>query len=216
MTKAKRTSLKSIRKEEIMRAALTVLSERGSANVTLDDIAQASGFSKGGITYYYSSKESLIKDVFEYFFSYVWKRGDEIIRKDIPPLEKLISFNWLYDQDDEHTKKVYPLLFDFLVLATYNTEYRKSFHEWIKNWVKLTVLIVEEGKTCGDFQIDDVQGAAQLVSAAAHGIGTRWYLDKDNGHTTEWAKKAFRHAAITILNYRGDATMAGTFIDPGV
>ena len=68
MPKVKRTALKDIRREEIMQAAVDVLSERLCSTMTLDDIAKASGLSKGGITYYYSSKEALIKDVFEYYF----------------------------------------------------------------------------------------------------------------------------------------------------
>lgn len=211
--KAKRISMKAIRKEEIMKAALTVLSERGSANITLDDIAKASGFSKGGITYYYSSKETLIKDVFEYFFSYVWERGHEKIRHNIPPLDKLLDFSWLYDEDDEQTQKIYPLLFDILVLSTYNKMYRESFQNWVGKWVNIALPIIEEGRACGDFQIEDVKGAAQLISATAQGIGIRWYLDRDH-HTTEWAVKAFRHAVITTLNYKGaGAPLAGTFID---
>jgi AcrR family transcriptional regulator len=198
MTKAKRTSMRSIRKEEIMNAALTVLSERGSANVTLDDIANASGFSKGGITYYYASKEALIRDVFEQFFEYIWERSESLIRMNISPLEKLEAFVWLYDQKDDQVNKIYPLLFDILVLATYNDEYRKAFQKWVHRWVKITVSMVEEGKTSGDFKVDDVQATAQLIAATAQGIGIRWYLDRDI-HTTEWAVEAFRTAVHAIL-----------------
>ncbi len=54
MPQVEKTSLETIRKEEILKAALTIISEKGSANVTLESIAKAAGFSKGGITYYFS------------------------------------------------------------------------------------------------------------------------------------------------------------------
>jgi len=201
VTKTKRVSVKSIRKEEIMNAALTALSERGSANVTLDDIAKASGFSKGGITYYYSSKEALIRDVFEHFFDYVWERSNAAIGMNIPPLEKLLSFAWLYDDKDDQANKVYPLLFDILVLATYNDEYRDAFQKWVRSWVDMTVKMVEEGKSSGDFDVEDVQATAQLIAATAQGIGIRWYLDRDH-HTSKWAAEALRTAICSILRVK--------------
>jgi AcrR family transcriptional regulator len=195
----KRVSMKAIRKDEIMQAALTVLSERGSTNVTLDDIAKASGFSKGGITYYYSSKDALIKDVFEYFFSDVYKRADAETGKKDTPLEKILSYVWLYDRNDDQCSKIYPLLFDVLVLATNNDEYRASIQKWVHSWLDQAVKILEEGNSIGDFHIEDIQGTAMLISAIAQGIGTRWFLDKDS-HTTEWAQKAYTQAIIATLN----------------
>lgn len=212
MPKAKRISMKSIRKEEIMKAALTVISERGSANVTLDDIAKASGFSKGGITYYYASKEALTRDVFEHFFTYIWERAYLELHKNMTSLDKLLSFVWLYDRKDDQTKKIYPLLFDILVLATYNDEYRDVFRNWVHNWVNIAVEIIEEGNSTGEFQVDDVEGAAQLISATAQGIGIRWYLDQEH-HTTEWAVKAFQQAVIAVVNGKGDHALTGNFVD---
>ena len=120
MANRKRTSLKDIRVEEIMQAALEVLSAKGSANVTLDDVAKASGFSKGGITYYYSSKDALFKDVFEHFFNSVYKRSYEEIADLQNPVDKLLSFTWLYDENDYQTKNLWPLFFDILTLAGFN------------------------------------------------------------------------------------------------
>lgn len=182
-----------------MNAALIVLSERGSANVTLDDIAKASGFSKGGITYYYASKEALIKDVFEQFFEYIWERAYDGIRMNVPPIEKLEAFVWLYDEKDDQVKKIYPLLFDILVLATYNDDYRETFQKWVRRWVDMTVEMVEEGKSTGDFKVEDVEATAKLIASTAQGIGIRWYLDRDF-HTSEWAVEAFRTAVYAILH----------------
>lgn len=203
MPEAKRTSLKTIRKEEILKAALTVISERGSANVTLDDIAKAAGFSKGGITYYYSSKEALIKDVFEYFFETVYKKANDEISKSKDPLSKMFSLVWLYDPNDRVTKLMYPLLFDILVLATYNDEYRVAFQRMVKTWVKIANSTLEEGKASGLFQIEDINGVAQLLSATAQGIATRWYLDREH-HSTEWATDSYKKAVIAFLNVQTD------------
>jgi len=195
----KRASLKDIRKEEIMQAALTVLSERGSANVTLDDIAKASGFSKGGITYYYSSKEALIKDVFEYFFEDVYKKAYEMMAKEKDPLGKLSSYTWLYDLNDSQTKIMWPLIFDIMAISPHKEEYRLSFQTWVTKWVGIVSDILREGNETGQFQVDDIKETAQLISSTAQAIGARCYLDSKN-HTEEWATKSFNYAITSFLN----------------
>ncbi len=47
------------RREEILTAAILLISARGSCNVTMNDLAAFSGLSKGGIAYYYSNKDIL-------------------------------------------------------------------------------------------------------------------------------------------------------------
>lgn len=108
--------MKDIRREEIIQAAVTVFSGRMCSNMTLDNIAKASGFSKGGITYYYSSKEALIKDVFEYYFEYIYKTAKQQVAKQKDPLSKLFSFVWMYDGDDPQTRILCPLTFDMMAI----------------------------------------------------------------------------------------------------
>jgi len=108
--KANIKSLESIRKEEILKASLTSIADEGTINVTLDSIAKAAGFSKGGITYYYSSKEVLLNEVFKYFHSIIHERAIKYIAKQTDPLQKLRSCLWLYNADDSRTKIMIPLL----------------------------------------------------------------------------------------------------------
>lgn len=203
MPESKRTSLKTIRKEEIMKATLVVLAERGSANVTLDDIAKAAGFSKGGITYYYASKEALIKDVFEYFFKSVYQKAEEGIAKKTDPLNKFFSLVWLFRPDDYISETMYPLLFDILVLAANNDEYREAFQRMVKKWVNMAEELLEEGCETGIFQVEDISTTAKLISCTAQGIATRWYLDREN-HTTDWAVKSFKRTVMALLNVKAD------------
>ena len=203
MTSPQRTSLKDIRKEEIMKAALNVLSERGSANITLDDIAKAAGFSKGGITYYYSSKEVLIKDVFEYFFEKIYQKANAERDKHKDPLDKLLSYVWLYQPNDYISETMYPLLFDILVLAAFNDEYRTAFQKMVKVWVDMAEDILKEGCETGVFQVDDIAGTSKLFSASLQGIATRWFLDREN-HTTEWAVNSFKKLVMVLFNVQTD------------
>ncbi len=203
MASPQRTPLKDIRKEEIMKAAPNVLSERGSANITLDDIAKAAGFSKGGITYYYSSKEALIKDVFEYFFEKIYQKARNERDKHKDPLDRLLSYVWLYQPDDYISETMYPLLFDIMVLAAFNDEYRTAFQKMVNVWVVMAEDIMKEGCETGVFQIEDITATAKLFSASVQGVATRWSLDREN-HTTEWAVNSFKKLVIALFNVQTD------------
>lgn len=199
MSSPSRTSLESIRKEEILKAALAVIAEKGSANVTLDSIAKAAGFSKGGITYYYASKEVLFKEVFLYFYSFIFARAEKEMVKHEDPLQKILSYAWIYNPNDKHAKVMFPILFDLMSLASYDIEYRQVFHDWVAGWVTFAVNVLNDGNASGQFQVEDVDGTAKLISATMQGIATRWSLDRE-AHSTEWAIKSLNLAMTSLLN----------------
>lgn len=64
-----------VKKELILKTARELLARNGFAKTTLDDIAQALGMKKSSLYYYYSNKDSLLKDVMKqeeiYFCSLV-------------------------------------------------------------------------------------------------------------------------------------------------
>lgn len=201
--KIKRKSLETIRRKEILKAALLVIAEHGTVNVTLNDIAKASGFSKGGITYYYSSKEVLFKNVFLFYFQAIFRKTKNELNKHDNPLDKMFSYAWFFDDDDPQTMLMYPLMFDLMAIASYDTEYQKTFRDWVDKWITTGFKIAQEGKEKGIFKIDDVEFAIRTFGAAAQGIGIRWYHARQT-HSTEWAIKALRYSVISILNVNKD------------
>ena len=198
MPQVEKTSLESIRKEEILKAALTIISEKGSANVTLESIAKAAGFSKGGITYYYSSKEALFKEVFQHFLTLVYEHTKTEVKKFEDPLEKLLAYQFIYDPGHHLSEVFFPMLFDILAMASNNPEYHQVFKKWADDWVYAITKIIEEGNKSGQFEVDDIEETARLLSSIMQGIGTRWTLDRAT-HTTQWAHNSLEVAVRNIL-----------------
>lgn len=201
MVKVNRVSLESIRREEILKAALNVIAERGSANVTLADIAKAYGCSKGGVTYYYSSKEALFKDVFTFFFDTIFQKTRERLDSCDTPLSKILSYSCFFDESSPENMMMYPLIYDAMAIASYDAEYRQTIHDWLKNWGDAALEVVREGKESGVFQIDDAEMAARTVAAAFYGLTTRWYLDRET-YSTEWARKAMHYIVMSLLKVK--------------
>lgn len=190
--------LEAIRKAQILEAGMKTISERGCANVTMEDICRAAGLSKGGLAHYYRSKNELFKAVFNEFFDRIFQRTRETIARYNDPLDKVLSFDWLYDINDPDINIGYPLLFDFMAITVHETEYRKIFHGWIDNWVSLLRNTLEAGIENGMLKAMDPEATARTISAIYQGIATRWYLDPE-AHSTEWAIASFQKAIKGLL-----------------
>ena len=164
------TTLEAIRKNQILDAALRIIGERGAPNVTMDDIASAAEMSKGGVAHYFSSKDALFLDAVKMFYDRIFERGKETRDQFNDPLEKLLSFTWLYNWEDPEMMMGYRLLFDFQALAAHDDRYSRLYHEWVENWIRLLKDAIEEGAESGLFLVKDADSAARTVSAIYHGI----------------------------------------------
>ena len=178
--------LKSLRRNQILDAALKEIAAHGCANITMEDVCRSAGLSKGGLAHYYRSKNELFKAAFAKFFAQIFQRGEETMARHDDPLDKLLSFVWLYDPCDPDVPTGYPILFDFMAVAVHDPDYRDLFEDWIDNWVCLLKKALEEGRKQGHFQKVDPERTARSISAIYQGIATRWYLAPEK-HPTNWA-----------------------------
>jgi len=192
-------TLETIRKPQIIDATLRKIAEVGFHNVTMGDIAKEAGFSKGGIAHYFSSKEALFKEAFRVFFDRIFQRGKETMDQFDDPLDKLLSYVWLYDRDDPDLNVGYPLHFDCMALASRDEEYFSIFHEWVNGWIDLLSEALEEGVKSKMYTISDIKGTARTVSAIYHGIAVRWFLDPKS-HSSEWAVQSLVIAVTHLMS----------------
>jgi len=190
--------LEAIRKAQILEAALKTISASGYANVTMDDVCRAAGLSKGGLAHYYRSKNELFVAAFGEFFERIFIRSKQTMELHDNPIDKILSFAWLYDRNDPDVNVGYPVLFDGMSLAVREKEYRTIFHAWFENWVRLLKEAIEEGVAKGILKDSDPDATARAVSSVYQGIATRWYLDHDS-HPTEWAVESYKKAITGLL-----------------
>jgi AcrR family transcriptional regulator len=190
--------LEAIRRNQILEAAQKTIAAAGCANVTMEDVANAAGLSKGGLAHYFPSKRELFKAVFERFFERIFDRSQKTMAGCRDPLDKLLSLGWLYEPDDPDTQVGYPILFDFMSIAVHDADYRAIFHQWIDNWIKLLHGPIREGVQKGLFRRLEPDQTARTVSAIYQGIATRWYLAPQS-HPRQWALDSFRRAITNLL-----------------
>lgn len=199
----KATILEDFRKAQIIGAALKKFSERGVCATTLEDIAREAGISKGGMAYYFTSRDALLKEAFKSFFDGIFQRSRKTMAACRNPLEGLLSFGWLYKGDDPDVNTGYPLLLDFTAMAVHDGECRGMYHQWLGQWTALLREAIQQGIEQGEFRAVDPDATARLISSIYHGIAMRWYLDRE-AHSTAWAVESFTKAISALM--KGDAS----------
>lgn len=191
--------LEAIRKAQILEAGLKTLTRKGVASVTLDDVCREAGLSKGGLVHYYKSKQILFKAVFEEFFKRIFQQSVDTMNEFDTPMDKILSFGWLYDRKNKDTNWGYPLMLNLMFLAAHDEDYRLMLKEWISKWVELLGEALEQGVEDQTFTPMNITETAQSLSAVFQGVGTRWFLAKET-HSTQWAVETFKNAITGILS----------------
>jgi AcrR family transcriptional regulator len=63
--KSQRIDIASIRRDQIVEAAISVITEKGLQNLSLSEIETKAGMSRGQLTYYFPAKEDILLAVFD-------------------------------------------------------------------------------------------------------------------------------------------------------
>src|SRR5438105_5419677 len=72
--KQARIDIGSIRREQIVEAAVTVIAEQGLQNLSLSEIEKKAGMSRGQLTYYFPTKEDILLAVFDRLVLLMYER----------------------------------------------------------------------------------------------------------------------------------------------
>jgi AcrR family transcriptional regulator len=195
---SKRVTLEMIRKPEIMAAALRKIAQSGINNITMDDIGEEAGISKGGIAHYFSSKEDLILKAIQNYTSTNIKRIEDAMGKMDNMMERLISFGVVNFQETSEGKFGHSIMLNIMAMACHDEAYRAIYHEWAENGVAIITRVLEDEIQAGRLKLDDVKNTARMISALTHGLGIRSFLDR-KAHSVEWVKENYRKTVTRIL-----------------
>jgi AcrR family transcriptional regulator len=69
-----RVDIGSIRREQIVEAAVAVIAEKGLPNLSLSEIEKKAGMSRGQLTYYFPAKEDILLAVFDRLVELMYQR----------------------------------------------------------------------------------------------------------------------------------------------
>ncbi|MFE9040553.1 TetR/AcrR family transcriptional regulator [Streptomyces sp. NPDC012421] len=136
-------------RERAMRAAISVIAEKGTAALRMSDIAARAGMSTGHILYHFGKKDRLLLEVLAWSQADLWARFQRAADEAASPVEKLDLFVRFYlprDQGDERYA-----LWTKVLAQGHDEAGRRVLTELLDGWDERLEAILREGRDLGVF-----------------------------------------------------------------
>ena len=117
-----RVDIRKIRKDEIIQVATKLVARQGWQNTTLADIAKEAGMSLGVITYHFTSKDELIRNVMETYVGQNLTGLFESLDEYEDPVEKLKNLVRLTLCETKKDRETYYVHFEYWSKISWNKE----------------------------------------------------------------------------------------------
>src|SRR6266704_1249306 len=161
-----------LRREQMLRAALEVISERGYPDTRIADVAERIGISPALVIYYFKTKDQLLTEAIRYSED-TWYAGGQRRMSALPTaaarLEEIVAMSCLPEADPEpHSSWL--LWLDFWAQAARNPEVAGVRQRSDERWRELISSLVLAGQEAGEFAAVDAADFAVSLSALLDGL----------------------------------------------
>ncbi|WP_102691329.1 TetR/AcrR family transcriptional regulator [Rummeliibacillus pycnus] len=167
-------------KERILETALDLFQQKGYHGVSVDEIVEQAGTSKGGFYHNFKSKDALLYEIHNVFISYVLQQTKEAYDGCDNPIEKLCdmlySFTNVFDIYNRH-------IIVFYEEGTYlPPDYKLIIKEKRSEYRKLIEQVIEDGKKTGYFRKEISTTITTMAIIGLVNWTYKWY--RQNGSLT--------------------------------
>ena len=164
-----------IKRGQLIRATFQEVSEKGFAEVTLEDIAKRADVSKGVLLYYFRSKEDLFLSAFKYSILALRDRLREAVAKAPDPVEKIRAVVRTGFVSAQANRKFYQAYLDLLSMGTRQEAFKQLNARFYEGCLAMDAEILEEGVRQGVFQ---PQADPAVLRAIVDGLMLQWLFDE--------------------------------------
>lgn len=183
-------------KQRIVDTSLVMFEKHGYHGVTVDQIVEECGTSKGGFYHNFKSKDELLYHIHDVFISYVLDRAKEAYDNYSTPVSRLcaiiMSFTKVFDLYKPHITVFYQE-------STYlKGDFEQQINEKRDAYRKVILQVIREGQESGDFR---TEVSAEISTMAIIGM-VNWtykWFKKDGKLTMEQIGYIFNDLLIHAL-----------------
>jgi len=172
--------LRARRETQITRAAYEIIAKNGYENITVQDIADHAGFSKGIVYYYFRSKDDVMVSLFNSIIAVIDGKFADV-RREVPDprrqLENVIRIS--LDIVNEHIE-FYRVIMVFWTQIHHKQLMREVNAKLFSHWRHEIEMILELGMTRGVFRPDLVTNVvASSIISRVMGVSLQYIFDPD-------------------------------------
>jgi AcrR family transcriptional regulator len=163
------------RREQMLRAALQVIVERGYAESRIADVAERAGTSPALVIYYFKTKDQLLTEAMR-FSEDTWYEAGTRRMEQIPTaagkLEEIVAMCCLPEADTE-PETSWVLWLDLWSQAARHPEVAIVRRKFDERWRELIRSLVVAGQESGEFGPVDPEDFAVLMSSLLDGLAVQ-------------------------------------------
>jgi AcrR family transcriptional regulator len=166
------------RRAEIIEATFFCIALKGYSNITMQDIADSAGVSKGVIHYYFRNKEELFLSVHAKLIGDLDTHiGKKVELAETPP-EKIRAIIESVFEKTKENKKFQVVLLDFWAHSTRSSRLKEATVNQYSRYRHTAKKIVAEGIEKGYFRQCDPARVASAIIGLIEGLTIQWIFDQ--------------------------------------
>lgn len=191
----------------MVRATYRLIGERGMHRVSLQEIAEAAGVSKGLVPYYFKTKENLILATMRWVLFQVSERIRQAIAGAETPRERLVALLDAIWAEPDANRRYYVVYLDLVEYAAREHRFGELSQTFRETVNALYAEVIRAGVETRAFRATDPDEAAAAMRALVEGFFLQW-LQGDDWQATHAAHRAACTRAILTYLAGPDGTPA--------
>ncbi|MET8957333.1 TetR family transcriptional regulator C-terminal domain-containing protein [Streptomyces sp. NPDC004533] len=179
------------RREELLRAAVSQIEERGVAAVRIADVASALGVSNALVLYHFSTKEKLVAEAFAYAAEDDLAQLRKLLGRRTTALRRLRAAVRWYAPTGQ--AKGWRLWIEGWAAALREPALREVARNLDREWKAAITEVLAEGVAAGEFRCPDPAATALRLTALLDGLAVQMTVYEgtvSRARTREWVDEA--------------------------
>ena len=172
------------RRDQVIRATYRAFIERGANNVTLQDIADYAGCSKGVVAYHFHNKEDVFVELLDWLIVNIRRQIQQNVEAADGPQARLKALVDSVFLNARENRRFYLVYLDFIAQGLRNDSFRPTNVSFYAMCRSVGREIVQRGVEEAVFRPVDLDEASAVIQAIFDGLCIQWLFD-DSGPADE-------------------------------
>ena len=185
------------RREQMLRAAIEVIEERGFPETRIADVAARAGTSPALVIYYFKTKDQLLTEALRYAEDAWYEAGARrmaALSSAAGRLEELVALNFLIEIEGEPTSS-WLLWLDLWAQSVRLPEVASVRQKFDERWREMIISVVLAGQEAGEFGPVNADDFAVTLTALLDGLAVQIALEDPDVTPARAYDLAMRFAA---------------------
>ncbi len=209
---APRPDVSEERREQILDAAGAVFARMGVHDARMDDIVEEANLSKGGVYWYFKSKDELVTAFVERLLAQSAQNFRQFLQTDLPFERRMMAVSQYLADDICGASKFRGVILEYYALAARDARVRRRVRNYINEFIELFATMLRQAIDRGECRKVDPRKTAMAIEATYEGLTLLWLVETPGFKMDEMVEHITR---LTLASLLPAARTRHGFVLPG-